>query len=74
MSEAEWVEVAWLEPQGHSNGMAEISDVLESWLSERGLTRSDIRDDDIRVDLVYLGPERGACGTRIMIRAPAVEN
>ena len=74
MSEPEWVEVAWLEPKDHGNGMAEISGVLESWLSERGLTRSDIRDDDIRVDLVYLGPVRGACGTRIMIRATAVES
>lgn len=74
MSEPEWVEVAWLGPEDHKSGMTEISDVLDSWLRERGLTRSGIRDDDIRVDLVYLGPERGACGTRIMIRATAVEN
>jgi hypothetical protein len=74
MPEPEWVEVAWLEPVGYDNRMAEVSDVLESWLSERGLTRSDIRDDDVRVDLAYLGPERGVCGTRIMIRATAVEH
>lgn len=72
MPQLEWTEVAWLEPEGQDNRMGDARAVLDGWLGERGLTRADISDDDVRFDLVYLGPGQGVCGTRIRIRTAAV--
>jgi len=71
--ESEWTEVAWLGPEGQDNRMNDVPRVLHEWLHERGLTRNDLQDDDVRLDLVYLGPTRGVCGTRIMVRTAALE-
>jgi hypothetical protein len=72
MPEQEWTEVAWLEPEGQDNRMADAPAVLDGWLRERGLTRADISDDDVRLDLMYLGPTRGVCGTRICVRTSVI--
>lgn len=75
----DWIEVAWLEPttQG-DNRSSEVNAVLDAWLRDRGTMRDKVADDDIRIDLVYVGPERGAwhtrsltwanCGTRVLVR------
>jgi len=55
----EWTEVACLEPEG-GRFKAELGGILDSFLSERGMRRNEIGDDDIRLDLVYLSLQRGA--------------
>jgi hypothetical protein len=41
-------------------------------LSRRGLSLADLADDDIRIDLVYLGSSAGGCGRRLMIKTTVV--
>jgi hypothetical protein len=50
----------------------EVSRALDSFLSERGMTRSQLSDDDIRIDLLYLGPAKVVCAHRVMIRTQAL--
>jgi hypothetical protein len=55
----EWTDVAWLEPsKGQTVSTTDMVRVLDSFLSERGMSRSQLADD-IRADLVYLGPAKG---------------
>jgi hypothetical protein len=42
------------------------------WLSQRGVAIEDLGDDDLRIDLVYLGRERGVCDVRVSVRTGAL--
>jgi hypothetical protein len=65
----EWIEVAWLEPTAEANNRSsEAKAVLGEWLRDHGIALDEVADDDIRIHLVYLGPERGVCGTRVLVR------
>jgi hypothetical protein len=71
----DWTEVACVEPskeQAPSALKREVSQALDSFLSDRGMTRSQLSDDDIRIDLLYLGPAKGVCAHRVMIRTQAL--
>jgi hypothetical protein len=71
----EWTEIACVEPskeQAPFTIKQEVSRALDSFLSERGMTRSQVSDDDIRIDLLYLGPAEGVCAHRVMIRPRAL--
>ena len=45
---------------------------LDAFLSQRGLSLADLTEDDLRIDLVYLGSGAGGCARRLMIRTTAV--
>lgn len=64
----DWTEVAWVEPVSPSDDKAEVGKVLDSFLSEHSLNRRSVADDDIRIDVAYLGPDKGTCGYRLMVR------
>jgi hypothetical protein len=69
----EWTEIAWMEPShGATQFRSELAAVVQAFLAERGLGGARIADDDIRVDRVYLGPDKGSCGQRVMIRTTAL--
>jgi hypothetical protein len=68
----EWTEVARLESEGQPF-KAELARTLDSFLSQRGMSRNELADDDIRVDLVYLGPAKGRCATRVLVRTAALK-
>jgi hypothetical protein len=68
----DWIEVGWLESQGGPNVKAELARTLDSFLAQHGMSRIDIAADDIRVDLVYLGPAKGRCERRLLIRRAAL--
>lgn len=73
----EWTEVAWVEPSKGQPGSVtkqDVSRALDSFLSERGMSRSQLSDDDIRIDLAYLGPAKGVCAYRVMIRTQALSD
>ena len=64
-------------PRFDSDGMTDfnagLAAALDSFLSQRGLSRNEVANEDLRVDLVYLGPGKGRCARRLMIRsAPLV--
>jgi hypothetical protein len=65
----DWTEVACVDPVSPSDDTAELARVLDSFLSQHGLDRRSVADDDIRIDVVYLGPDKGTCGYRLMVRA-----
>jgi len=67
----EWTEVAWLESEGGAF-KAELARTLHAFLAERGMSRNEIADNDIRVDLVYLGPAKGRCARRLLVRTAAL--
>jgi hypothetical protein len=46
----EWTEVAGLESE-RGPSKAELARALDSFLNNRGMSRNEIADDDIRVDL-----------------------
>jgi hypothetical protein len=64
----DWTCVIWVEPGSASDVKAELDGALNSFLSQHGLNRHSVSDDDIRMDVVYLGPDKGTCGYRLMIR------
>jgi hypothetical protein len=68
----QWTEVACLESDG-APFKAELARNLDSFLSARGMSRNEIADDDIRVDLVYLGPAKGRCARRVLVRTAALK-
>jgi hypothetical protein len=73
----EWTDIAWLEPsKGRAAFMTDqvVRRALDSFLSERGMSRSQLADDDIRIDMVYLGPAKGTCLRRLMIRTRALSD
>jgi hypothetical protein len=63
----EWTEVAWLESDGAAV-QAQLERALASFLSQHGISRDSVADNDVRLDLVYLGPTKGRCAKRLMIR------
>ena len=67
----EWTEVAWLESEG-GPFKAELARTLDTFLSERAMSRNEIADDDSRVDLVYLGPAKGRCARSVLVRTAAL--
>lgn len=67
-----WIEVAWIPPAQSGTAKADLDVALDAFLSRRGLSQADLSEDDIRIDLVYLGSDAGGCGHRLMIRATAV--
>jgi hypothetical protein len=64
----EWIEVARLESEGRPF-KAELARTLDSFLSERDMRRNEISDDD----LVYLGPAKGSCVRRVLVRTAALK-
>ena len=73
----EWTEVACVEPSKEQPGSItkqDVSRALDSFLSERGISRSQLPDDDIRIDLASLGPAKGVCAHRVMIRTQALSD
>jgi len=68
----DWLEVAWLEPDASTDPKAGLDLALDSFLSQRGLSRKNLADRDVRLDLVYLGPAWGGCAKRLMIRSTAL--
>lgn len=69
MDGGDWVEVARLNPtEPGRNRSDEVPEVLRSWLADRGLVPADLEDDDVRVDLAYLGPDDGRCAVHIWVR------
>ncbi len=59
-----------IEPSERSSDLtAQVDDLLDRYLAERGLSRNVVTDSDLRVDNVYLGPDRGACATPVMVRS-----
>jgi hypothetical protein len=69
----EWTEVAWLESEG-GPFKAELARTLDPFLSERGMSPNEIADHDIRVDHVYLGPAKGRCARRVLVRTAALRD
>lgn len=67
----EWTEVARLESE-RGPFKAELTRTLDVFLSKRGMSRNELADDDIRVDLVYLGPAKGRCARRVLVRTAAL--
>jgi hypothetical protein len=63
----EWTQICWLEPND-APLKAELETALESFLSSHGISRDSIADDDVRLDVAYLGPANGHCARRLMIR------
>jgi hypothetical protein len=71
----EWTDVAWLEPSKRQVAFGkdpEVSRALDSFLAERGMSRLQLADRDIRIDMVYLGPAKGMCTRRLMVRTQAL--
>lgn len=65
----DWIQVAYLEPTAtEPDRRAAVDGVITEWVLAHGMAREELADDDIRIDLVYLGPDRGACATRVLIR------
>jgi hypothetical protein len=67
-----WIEAAWSPPAEIGTARANLDATLDAFLSLRGLSRGGLAEDDIRIDLVYLGPGARGCGRRLMIRTTAV--
>ena len=67
-----WIEVAWSPPAEAGTARADLDAALDAFLSRRGLSRADLAGENIRIDLVYLGPSVGGCGRRLMIRTTAL--
>ena len=67
-----WIEVAWSPPARSRTAKADLDAALDAFLSRRGLSLADLADDDIRIDLVYLGSSAGGCGRRLMIKTTVV--
>jgi hypothetical protein len=68
-----WTEIAYLEPTDpDADRMAEIFNAVSVWLASHSLTRDDVRDEDLGIDLIYLGPDRATCATRVSIRDSAI--
>ena len=69
----EWEQVARLEPvEPGRNRADEVPSVLTAWLAQRGVAPTDLSEDDVRVDLAYLGPDDGRCAVIISVRRAAV--
>ena len=68
----EWTYVGWVDPVNPAADRVERNRVLDSFLSQHGLDRRTIDDDDIRIDVTYLGPDKGTCGYRLMVRTAAL--
>ena len=69
-----WIEVAWSPPAEVGTARADLASALDAFLSQRGLSRADLAEDDIRIDLVYMGSSAGGCGRRLMIRTTALSS
>jgi hypothetical protein len=67
-----WIEVAWVPPAQSGTARADLDAALDAFLSRRGLSLADLTEDDIRIDLVYLGSGAGGCVRRLMIRTTAM--
>jgi hypothetical protein len=69
----EWLDVARLDPTGPGrNRSDEVPGVLRVWLAERGMSPADLTDEDVRVDLAYLGPDDGRCAVVVRVRRAAL--
>jgi hypothetical protein len=68
-----WTEVACLESES-GPFKAELARTLNAFLAERGMSRNEIADHDIRVVLVYLGPAKGRCARRLLVRTAALRD
>jgi hypothetical protein len=67
-----WAEVATLEhPDDSADRKDELALALDVWLAERGCSRDMLTDEDLRLDLLYLGPGRG-CMTRLLVNVNAL--
>ena len=70
----EWIVVAVAEPSGNPRADRQtVLDRLEAFLDDRGIVRGDVVDADIRIDLIYMGPERGQCATRLLVRRASLD-
>ena len=73
MASDEWEQIARLHPnEPGRNRVDEVPGILTAWLAERGMTPAELSDDDVRVDLAYLGPDDGRCAVIISIRRAAL--
>lgn len=69
---SEWTEVAWFDPpEGSVDRRAQIDTALDDFLTQRGLNRSQIEDNDIQIRVTYMGPGKG-CGTHVLIRTASI--
>jgi len=70
--EPEWTDVVTLPPPPPAvNRERELGAALDVWLQGNGFDPAALDDDDIRVDLVYLGRGRG-CEARLRVRTAAL--
>ena len=68
-----WEQIAQLDPAEPGRNRAdEVPSVLAAWLAQRGLVPTDLSDDDVRVDLAYLGPDDGRCSVIVSVRRAAL--
>lgn len=60
--------VAWFPlVRGGTANTEELVVALDAFLFQRGLSRADLAEDDVWIDLVYLEPGAGGCGRRLMM-------
>ncbi len=69
---AEWIEVGWVSDVAESERFAKAHSMLDKWLVDRGVSRASIPDEDLRIDLVYLGPGKG-CDLSVSIKESALQ-
>ncbi len=67
--ESEWTLIGELKTPDDT-ASDDVQSLVSTWLAERGIERQALADDDLRIDLSYLGPGQG-CDMRVSVRTIA---
>src|SRR5690348_6198449 len=63
-----WIEVAWSPPPEAGTARADLDAALDAFLSQRGLSRAGLAEDDLRIGPGLHGTECRSLRARLMSR------